>query len=145
MSTRFPRSCYDKLGGVVYFPRMVEKIRLHAKGQLGPDYHANLGKGFDERTSNFLGVKYDELKAQVLAGASDEAALQWCFAKGGKKSDDDITEFNENIQKRGWRDNGTARLHLRLKEAKLEQRKSEILTFFDFIEVDEGRTPPQFP
>ncbi|HVU38839.1 MAG TPA: DUF5069 domain-containing protein [Opitutales bacterium] len=144
MSTRFPRSCYDLTGGVVYFARMLDKIRLHAKGELGPDYHANLGKGFDERTCQFLGVKYDDLKKQVLAGASDEAALKWCFAQSRTPSEDDIIEFNETIQKRGWRDSGTLRLRTRLKEAKLDQR-TDILTFFDFIEADEHRPLPKFP
>jgi hypothetical protein len=30
-------------GGMMYFPRMLDKIRLHARGELGKDYHANLG------------------------------------------------------------------------------------------------------
>lgn len=145
MSTRLPRSCYDKTNGIVYFARMVEKIRLHAAGQLGPDYHANLGKGFDERTCNFLGVKYDDLKQRVLKGGTDEELFTWCFENGHHRSADDITEFNETIIKRGWRDSATERLRLRLKEAKLEHRIGDILTFFDFIEVDEGRTPPKFP
>jgi hypothetical protein len=145
MSTRFPRSCYDKINGLVYFARMVDKIRLHAAGQLGPDYHANLGKGFDERTCAFLKVKYDDLKQHVLAGASDDQALHWCLEKGRKPTEDDILDFNEFLIKRGWRDSGTERLRLRLKEAKLEHRLGDILTFFDFIEVDEGRTPPKFP
>jgi hypothetical protein len=33
---------------------------------------------------------------------------------------------------------------MRLKEAKLEHRMGEILTMFDFIEVDEAREPPKF-
>jgi len=145
MSTKFPRSCYDKVGGLVYFPRMLEKIRLHAANDLGKDYLENLGKGFDDRCCTFLGVKYDDLKKCVLDGASDEAALQWCFEHGHMPSTDEITDFNETILKRGWRDGATPRLRTRLKEAKLEHRIGEILTFFDFIEVDEGRTPPKFP
>ncbi len=145
MSTKFPRSCYDKTGGLVYFPRMLDKIRLHAASALGKDYLENLGGGFDARCCSFLGVKYDDLKKQVLAGASDEAALQWCFEHGRMPSTDEITELNEFLLRRGWRDTATPRLHMRLKEAKLEHRIGEILTMFDFIEVDEGRTPPKFP
>ena len=32
------RSCYDKVGRLIYFGRMLDKIRLHAAGQLPPDY-----------------------------------------------------------------------------------------------------------
>ena len=27
----------------MYFPRMLDKIRLHARGELHEDYHANFG------------------------------------------------------------------------------------------------------
>ena len=42
-----PRSAYDRVGGLVYFARMLDKIRLHRDGQLRTDFHANLGAGFD--------------------------------------------------------------------------------------------------
>jgi hypothetical protein len=32
------RSCYDKVGRLIYFGRMLDKIRLHAAGQLPPEY-----------------------------------------------------------------------------------------------------------
>ena len=38
------RSCYDKVGRLIYFGRMLDKIRLHAAGQLPPDYQENLGE-----------------------------------------------------------------------------------------------------
>ena len=37
------RSCYDKVGRLVYFGRMLDKLRLHAAGNLPADYHNNLG------------------------------------------------------------------------------------------------------
>ncbi len=144
MSTKFPRSCYDQTGGIVYFARMVDKIRLFAAGTLGKEYHENLGTGFDGRCCTFLGVKYDELKKVVLAGATDEAAFQWCLEHGSHPSADAISDFNDFIIKRGWRDGLTARLHSRLKEAGFENRIGDVLTMFDFIEVDEGRVPPKF-
>jgi hypothetical protein len=37
------RSPYDKVGRLVYFGCMLDKIRLHAIGKLPPDYQSNLG------------------------------------------------------------------------------------------------------
>jgi len=37
------RSPYDKVGRLVYFGRMLDKIRLHAIGKLPPDYQSDLG------------------------------------------------------------------------------------------------------
>ena len=69
----FPlRSPSEKVGGLFYFGRMLDKIRLHAKGQLPSDYHANLGKGFDEKCVRFLRVNYHELAERVKKGGTDE-------------------------------------------------------------------------
>jgi len=144
MNTRFPRSVYDKTGGIVYFARMVDKIRLQAAGALGKDYMENLGTGFDGRCCDLLAVKYEELKKRVLAGGTDEEVLQWCFQHGRTRTTEEISDWNDFMVKRGWRDGVSSRLTMRLKEAKLEHRSSEILTMFDFIEVDEGREPPKF-
>jgi len=144
MNTRFPRSVYDKTGGIVYFARMVDKVRLQAAGALGKDYIENLGTGFDGRCCDLLGVKYEELKKRVLAGGTDDELLQWCFQHGRTRTAEDISDWNDFMVKRGWRDGVSSRLKMRLKEAKLEHRSSEILTMFDFIEVDEGREPPKF-
>src|SRR5439155_18866999 len=59
------RSPSDKIGGLFYFGRMLDKIRLHAKGELPSDYHANLGKGFDEKCVKFLRFNYDGLVERV--------------------------------------------------------------------------------
>src|SRR6266699_512431 len=79
----FPlRSPSEKVGGLFYFVRMLDKIRLHARGELPSDYHANLGKGFDEKCVRFLRVNYDELVERVKKSGSDEEILQWCFSVG---------------------------------------------------------------
>jgi len=36
------RSPYDKVGGLLYFGRMLDKIRSHAKGELPLEYEVNL-------------------------------------------------------------------------------------------------------
>src|SRR3954470_23786289 len=42
MST-YPKSPKEMTRGMMYFPRMLDKIRLHARGELTEDYHRNLG------------------------------------------------------------------------------------------------------
>jgi hypothetical protein len=37
------RSPYEKIGRLVYFGRMLDKIRLHATGKVPPEYQTNLG------------------------------------------------------------------------------------------------------
>ena len=142
MKEKLPRSPYDSLRGLVYFPRMLDKIRLHAAGELPEIYHKHLGTDFDGRCLRFLGVGYDAVKKQVATGATDDAVLDACLAQGRQPTEEDIETWSGFMAKRGWRDEVSDRIIFRLKEAGLEARDREAVTMFDFIDLDEGRTPP---
>jgi hypothetical protein len=140
MATVALRSPSEKVGGLFYFGRMLDKIRLHAKGELPPDYHANLGKGFDEKCANFLRINYDELVERVKRGGMDEEILQWCLENGRRPDETDVYVWNEFMRKRGWNDEVSQILKRRKREAGMTDR-SEIQTSFQFIDADEGRLP----
>ena len=145
MSPQFPCSPYLTTRGLVYFARMIDKIRLRAAGRLPEIYHKHLGIDFDGRCLRFLGnIDYAALREQALKGGANEELLDWCFAHGRKLTDDDIEIWNGFMTKRGWRDEAYERIVFRLKEAGLEHRAAEAVTMFDFIDLDEGRTPPDF-
>ena len=137
----FPRSAYDQVGGVVYFARMLDKIRIHAAGKLPPDYHENLGKGLDGRCLRFLRVDYPALGERVIQGGTDEEVLAWCFAHGRRPSEEEILVWNSFMRKRGWRDeeDGTTAELERYKAGSGLSHRGDILAFFDYYEVDEGR------
>ena len=133
------RSPYAKVGPLVYFGRMLDKIRLHAAGKLPADYVPNLSRGFDGRCCSFLRVKYPDLAARSRAGGTDEEILAWCHEQGGPRPDEECEMWNSFLMKRGWRDGGSDTLQVRIKEGKLEGKPIE--TFFDFIDYDEERDP----
>lgn len=135
------RSPYVKVGRLVYFGRMLDKIRLHARGALPvADYVPNLGKGFDGRCCSFLRVNYDELKAQVLSSSlTDEQLLAWAFERGGARTDEECEIWNGFMMKRGWRDAGAETLAKRIRESQLEGQP--VMTMFDYLDFDEGRDP----
>jgi carbohydrate kinase (thermoresistant glucokinase family) len=135
------RSPYARVGRIVYFGRMLDKIRLHAGGTLpAADYAANLGKGFDGRCCGFLRINYDELKARVLTGdLNDAQMLAWAEQRGGPRTDEECEVWNGFMMKRGWRDEAGEILRKRIRESSLESRP--IMTMFDYIDFDEGRDP----
>lgn len=138
----FPlRSPAAKVRGIVYFGRMLDKVRLHAEGKLPADYQPNLGKGFDANCTAFLRIDYDQLVSRMKEGGTDGEILEWCFALGYRPSDTEIHVWNEFMRKRGWNDEVTEFLTRRKKEAGMAGR-SEIKTMFEFIDVDEGRSLP---
>jgi gluconokinase len=144
MSEKFPRSPYDATKGLVYFLRMLDKIRLHEKNVLPQIYVKHLGTDFDGRCLRFLGVKYDDVKRLVLAGEKDEAVLDWCLKNGRKPTEEEIETWSGFMMKRGWRDEASDRIIFRLKESGIEHRDKDAVTMFDFIDIDENRTPPDF-
>ena len=89
---------------MAWFSRMLDKIRLHARGELPPDYIPWLGKGFDGRCCRFLRVEYPAFVARTLQGGSDEEVLEWCFQAGRPLSAEDIEVWSAFIRKRGLRD-----------------------------------------
>ena len=134
------RSPCEKIGGLVYFGRMVDQIRAQAKGELPSEYQATLGKGLDEHCVNFLGVSYNRVVEYVDAGLSDGAILESCFGMGHRPSEAQIYMWNEFMLKRGWHDDAS----LTLKQLKREEgltARSEIETIFQLIDVAEGHAP----
>ena len=109
-------------------------------GKLPLDYHANLGKGFDEKCVKFLRIDYDELVERVKQGGTDDEILEWCFTVGRKPSEDDVYVWNEFMRKRGWNDEVSEMVLQRKAEAGMTDR-SDIQTSFQFIDADEGRLP----
>jgi hypothetical protein len=136
------RSPHGKVGDLVYFGRMLDKIRLHAAGQLPPDYVANLGEEdwyyFDARCVRFLGVKYRALVKREKQGGTDAQILRWCFQEGGKRSAEQIAIWNTFLAKRGWRDESTGGLEEEKAAAGLGRRR-DIVTWFDLMDAEEGR------
>jgi len=138
MSNLGVRSPFLKVGGLVYFGRMLDKIRAQAAGKLPEDYQPNLGKGFDGSCAHFLGVDYQDLVDRTKQGGTDEEILDWCYSKDRRPSDEEIYVWNEFMRKRGWNDDVSETLKRRKKEAGMAGR-SEIETMFAFIDADEGR------
>ena len=130
------RSDRETVGGLVFFGRMLDKIRLHAQGKLPPDY--NRGTGFDARICRFLHIEYDSVVTKTLGEKNDAKVLEWCYAHGRKPGDEEIHIFNAFLSKRGWNDEVADELKEFKKAMGLSDR-DDIQTFFDLHEADEGR------
>ena len=97
------RSAYDEVGGIVYFGRMLDKIRLNARGTLPADYNTGTKEwhDFDSRCTRFLKVKYGALKERTLRDGSDLQILRWCFKRGRRPSKEDVEIWNTFMRSAG--------------------------------------------
>ena len=133
------RSPYDKTLGLVYFGRMLDKIRSYERGKPPLEYEENFEKDFAEKCATFLRVKYELIVEYVNQGLTDQAILQSCFGMGHRPSEGEIYIWNEFMRKRGWNDELSETLESQKKKGAMLSR-SEIQTVFQFIDADEGRS-----
>ena len=140
----FPiRSPRDPVGGLFVFGRILDKIRLHAQGKLPAGYNLGIIAGkrtFDDRVCKLLGVDFAALAARTLQGGTDEEIMEWCFQTGRKPDAEHIEIWNGFMFKRGWRDAASAGLVQQREQAGLGHRE-DLVTFFDVLDVEEGRLP----
>lgn len=139
------RSPFDQVNSLVYFGRMLDKIRLAAAGKLPPDWEAARGlkhhTSFDARCCRFLKIDYAALEKETLQGdKTDAELLEWAYQHGRRPGEEEIEIWNAFMTKRGWRDAGTQRLNERLAEIGLPP--GTVQTMFEFIDLDEGRLQP---
>ena len=129
------RHSSETVGGIVFFGRMLDKIRLHAAGKLPHDY--NLGIGSDNRICQFLKVEYPAVVERTLKGGSDDELLEWCFQKGRRPAEHEFYIFNAFLSKQGWRDDTTDELQ-EVKRKRGFANRDDIQTWFDFHRADEA-------
>ena len=139
-SLRSPR---EALGGYVFLPRLIDKVRLHAQGKLPPEYIGNLlkpGLTLDGRFLMFTGLDAEELRRAILAAKTDEEVLIWIERHATPHTEAEKRKGIEEIE--AYRP-----------EAQAAQRRREVykevavivdpatLNVFDLIDMDEGRIP----
>ena len=132
-----PRSPYEKLGGYVHLPRLIDKARLHGKGLLdGYNYKT---VGFDKHLLAFLKIDGDAFEEIANRFDDDDAILKWVLKNCARHSPEEIEQWNQAMIAR-HPDTAAKKarfLHF-LKEAGGDGR-TDIGTYFDLIEFDEGR------
>jgi Domain of unknown function (DUF5069) len=137
MRKLFPRSPYDRLGGYVHLPRLIDKAKLHRKGLLNGYNYKTVG--FDKHLLAFLRLNPEAFEEAVGRLEDDQAIIEWIGQNGVKHSAEQIEEWNEAMISRAP-DSAVKKarfLHF-LKEAGGAGRK-DVRTYFDLIEFDEGR------
>jgi hypothetical protein len=72
MQRLHPRSPYQKLGGYVHLPRLIDKARLHRKGLLNGYNYKTVG--FDKHLPTFLKVDSDAFE-DVANNLDDDGAI----------------------------------------------------------------------
>ena len=134
------RSPYDRVGGLCFFARLLDKIRLHHQGKLPEEYLPNYGLrfGLDGHLCGFLGIEFEALSERVREGGTDEEIAEWCFERGLRPNPVQQRVWNEFARKFGWHDR-VARFLDKVKAEDGTTDRTDIVTSFDLIDLREGR------
>ncbi len=93
------RSPRETLAGYAFLPRLIDKVRLHARGILPEDYHPNLlaktDRTFDGRFLLFAGIDPEELREAILSSSDDEAVGTWVQRMAEPRSQEEIRAWSE--------------------------------------------------
>jgi len=141
-----PCSDYVETKGIVFFARMLDKLRLKDQGLLPADYNyagCPVHDCFDGYCCRCFGIDVPQLVERVRSGGTDEEILDWCFTKFGRPTEEQIKFWNNFVIKRGWRDDSSAELE-DVKRASGLGDRADIQTWVDYHDADEGRTPRKF-
>ena len=132
-----PHAC-----GLLHLPRFLAKAEKHLAGELPKSYQRNFRKGFDGFLCLHLGVEPDEVVEIVRTSANPEERdrrLADLFP-----GDLRVHVWNRKLVQMGMSEMGRERLE-EVKTSMGLADRSDLLSFADMIEIDEGRIPGYDP
>lgn len=134
-----PRSANEKLAGLVSLARTIDKAKAFNEGYLGEyDYDCP----HDRPLFEFLGTDGATFAAKVKEVGTDDAIVEWLRSntKLADKSPAQIDAFNAD-RKRWHPDPGShsQEYFVQLRD-RIAPGRSDIVTWFDLLDLDEGRT-----
>ena len=132
----------ERVGGLYFLGRLLDKIRLHQVGELPVEYHPNFGHplGLDGHMCGFLSIEFDALCERVRQGGTDDEIAEWCFQRGLRPNPVQKRVWNEFARKVGWNDR-VSRFLANVKAEDGTQDRADIVTSFDLMDLREGRRP----
>ncbi len=143
LTREVPRSPYDKLGGIVFLPRSIDKGRADLAGTLG-EYVARTGRS--ERLFEFLGVSPDEFIDALSDRPTDEDVWSWIAERTTPRTPEEIEEFNRWMWAAQPEDEDDRWTWAEFREFLADcgqAHRTDITRHFDRLDLDENREVPE--
>jgi hypothetical protein len=138
LSRAFPRSPKQEMAGLVHLPRMIDKGRAYKENKLA-EYIFPCP--LDKIILNFLRVD-TEVFANMTRDKKDEEINDWAKKQTESKSQSDLDFINKQILER--RPDSEDRLdYFNDLRNKIDPSRTDVDTWADLIDLEEGRLPPK--
>lgn len=141
LTTSAPRSPKDKLLGLVSLKRTIDKAKAHNEGTLGEyDYDCPHDKPLFE----FLGTDGATFASKVQELQTDDAIADWIRSTLlTKKSQAEIDAFNAERMRWHPEPGSHGADYFNQLRDKIAPGRGDIVTWFDLLDLDEGRPVPE--
>ena len=138
LSRAFPRSPKQKIAGLVHLGRMIDKGRAFKAKKLA-DYIYPCP--LDKIILNFLHIEADKF-AHMTIEKKDEEICAWAEELIESKSSKELDLINEQILQRKP-DSKDRLIYFNEIKNKIDPTRSDITTWVDLLDLEEGRPPPK--
>ena len=137
-----PRSGYDKLGGIGFLPRSIDKGRADLAGTMG-EYVVREGRTV--RMLEFLGIETDAFIEALRTRPTDAEVLAWVQQRMRPLTPEALDDFNREMATDEPREGSNwdwPRFREFLEECG-QGHRTDIRRHYDRLDLDERREVPQ--
>ena len=138
LSRAFPRSPKQKMAGLVQLGRMIDKGRAFKEKKLA-DYIYPCP--LDKIILNFLRIEADKF-ANMTIEKKDEEIYDWAKVLIESKSPKELDLINEQILQRKPDSEDRLNYFDEIRN-KIDPSRSDVTTWVDLLDLEEGRLPPK--
>lgn len=138
LRTRFPRSPKERIGGYAHVARIIDKARAHNAGTLG-EYIYNCP--MDQSWFQLTGVTADAF-AEAVTTRDDRQMAEWIRQTATPHAPQEIEAWNHALLSRTPSSPESQQRFLATRQ-KLAPERTDITTWPDLIDLEEGRTVPK--
>ena len=138
LSREFPRSPKQKMAGLVHLVRMIDKGRAYKEKKLA-DYIYPCP--LDKIILNFLCVEADTF-ANITVEKKDEEISNWVKELIKSKTPNDLVLINKIILEKKPDSEDRLKYYNKTRD-KIDPSRSDLTTWVDLMDLEEGRFPPK--
>jgi hypothetical protein len=134
LSTEYPRSPKQQLGGYVHLCRMIDKARAKSAGTIGEYIYPC---PLDQALLEFLGIGGDAFYEAVKTRA-DRDILDWLTQHAEARSPKEIGGWNTTFLSRKPQNEESLRHFLETRN-RIAPHRTDVTTWVDLLDLEEGR------
>lgn len=134
LNETFPRSPRDKMNGLVFLPRMIDKARAFKQNSLG-EYIFPCP--LDKKVLEFLKIDAEEW-ALFVNSNNEEQISQWVEIICSSRQPEEIESINKKILKRKPASEDRWKYFYELRD-NIDPSRTDVTTWVDLMDLEEGR------